>query len=286
MKKLFSFILALTFTLATCVFAEATEIDNTNVSTDSIAVSEGTIISEDGTIISPPYFPESVPTEEEISPRTIIGKDNRDKVSPYVSPYSAVMFLYIGQDTTGNRVANSWGRGTGFMVANKVMLTAAHCIWNITDGYAESFKVYKNQQGTSLGSTYYSAVDWYVPSEYLADEDYRYDWGVVKLNSNVGSSTGYFGYETSGIMLAKEYTVSGYPGDTGDYNQYAATGRVFFETFKTCSYTTDMMPGQSGAPVFSSDNIVRAINTRQFSTHNRGNKITTECHNKIVEFNS
>lgn len=47
-----------------------------------------------------------------------------------------------------------------------------------------------------------------------------------------------------------------------------------------------MMPGQSGAPVFSSDNTVRAINTRQFSAHNRGNKITTECQDKILEFSS
>lgn len=232
MKKLFSVILALSLFCSVSVFAEATENNNKEESTVSIVTSEEIATLENENFISSPYFPESVSPEEGNSSRTIIGNDDRDVVSPTVRPYSVVMYLRIGQDTTGNGVANSWSRGTGFMVAKKVMLTAAHCIWNITDGYAEVFEVYKNQQGNSLGSDFSTVSDWYIPPEYRADEDYRYDWGVVKLNRDFGSSTGYFGYEASGIMLLKQYTVSGYPGDTGDYNQYAATGRVFLKRLK------------------------------------------------------
>lgn len=89
-------------------------------------VSNASMNSNSDIMTAPAYIPSNIPlASEALSPNSIIGLDNRIKVNPTQFPYSAVTYLYLGQDTTGNGVANSWVSGTGFMVGSKAMVTPA-----------------------------------------------------------------------------------------------------------------------------------------------------------------
>lgn len=230
-------------------------------------------------LTAPAWFPGS----EDTNSRTILGgEDNRQPVNVYQFPYSAVMFLRLGQDTNGDGKADSWGSGTGFMAGNKAMVTAAHCFWSGTYGWVEECRTYKNQNSSSYGSNYYYPSSWVCPSNYTSSLDYQYDWCIATMFDNIGSSTGYFGYGTGGSMINKEYTISGYPGDHPGC-QYTASGTVDSETYYSCSYDIDMLPGQSGSPVYDAGCLAWAINTYQASTFNQGNRITKWCYDLITE---
>lgn len=228
------------------------------------------------------YIPSNIPlASENLSPKSIIGSDNRSRVNPTQFPYSAVTYLYLGQDTTGNGVANSWGSGTGFMVGSKAMVTAGHCYWSGTYGWVEECRTYIKQNSSTLGSTYYYPASWQVPSEYTSSLNYKYDWCVVKMQNALGSQTGYFGYGKGGSMLNNTYTISGYPGDHNGY-QYKSTGTVSSETTYICKYNNDTKPGTSGAPIYDSNHTVWGINTYEASTFNQGNRITTQLYDLIT----
>ncbi len=251
---------------------ESSSISNVN----SNGVMDGSDVS-----IAPAYFPELTQVEDEASPNSIIGTDNRTLVNPNTYPYSAVMYLYLGQDTTGNGVANSWSSGTGFMVGSKALVTAAHCYWSSQYGWVEECRTYKNQNSSTLGSTYYYPASWQCSTNYTNNLDYQYDWCVVTMQDSIGDQTGYFGYGKGGSMLNNAYTISGYPGDHNGF-QYKASGTVSSETTYICQYNIDIMAGQSGAPIYDSDKIVWAINTYESDTFNQGNRITTTCYDLIT----
>lgn len=214
--------------------------------------------------------------------RTIIGEDNRKKVNPELFPYSAITFLYLGQDTNGDGKTDSWGYGTGFMVGERVMLTAAHCYWSKQHGWIEECRTYVKQNSSKLGSTYYYPSSWNCPTNYTNNVDYRYDWCVVKMSNPIGKQTGCLGYGTGGSMLNKKLTTSGYPGDDLGI-QKMCTGKASYEDSYICKFNMDSIAGQSGSPIYDSDYIVWAILTYEGDGFNQGNKLTAACCNAINE---
>jgi V8-like Glu-specific endopeptidase len=137
--------------------------------------------------VTPAFSPEGTVV---IEPYSIIGSDDRIQVSPNSFPYSAVMYLALGQDTTGNGVANSWGHGTGFIEGPDLLVTAAHCIWSGTNGWVEEMRVHYKQNGSSKNSNYYYPLNWNIPTEYTSSLNYNYDWAVVTMQTNLGDSSG------------------------------------------------------------------------------------------------
>ncbi len=72
-------------------------------------------------------------------PYAIIGKsDEREKITSVTSsPYNKILCLELLCDTDGDDVADATYLGTGFMVADDVMLTAGHCIDTIDEKESE-----------------------------------------------------------------------------------------------------------------------------------------------------
>jgi len=206
-------------------------------------------------------------TEEMISPahnvastRSIIGVDNRVKVNPNTSPYCKILCLNLGRDTNGDGKSDSWALGTGFMVYDNLMLTAGHCMYNST-GNVKEMRIYVKQSGSSLNSTYYYPASWVMSQAFIDNpNDPNYDWCVVKLQNNLGSQIGWFGYGTT--SSSKSVTVSGYPDNTAHrFYQYAASGTMTVSNDFRVSHNCDTEGGESGAPIFDSDHIAWGIHT-------------------------
>ena len=121
-----------------------------------------------------------------------------------------------------------------------------------------------------------------VTNEFVKDKhDQAEDWGLVKLNSDVGSTTGYFGLDvsTNGYdLLQKNVSVTGYPMDksNGGVGMWKGTVIVKAQNMYEIGYTCDTFGGDSGAPVYLSNNKVVAIHVRMVnktSDYNEGTKI-------------
>jgi len=225
-------------------------------------------------IISEGYNP-GLPIEDIlIMPDSIIGKDNRVPVNPSYFPYSAVTCLYIGRDQDGNGTIESWYDGTGFMEGPDLLVTAGHCMWSGTYGWADELRVYKQQNSETFSSTHYHPLNWTCSTAYTNNLDYRYDWCLVTLQNNIGDSTGWFGKGySSGSLVNKAIAVSGYPSDH-EHFQYKASGTISFSDTYIMKFNADAVGGESGAPVYDTTNVSWGIFTYSGGTFNQGNRFT------------
>lgn len=210
-----------------------------------------------------------------IVPFTVHGDDDRTKVDPNKSPYSRILALRLGQDTTGNGVANQWYLGTGFLEGPDVMATAGHNFWSSSYEWVEECRIYVRHNSATYGKSFYYPLKWTCPSNYTRSGDTNYDWCAVTLQNNLGSANGWFGKGWSKSNInGKNVTVSGYPSDKRGY-QYKDSGTTKSSTTYKVKYDIDTAGGQSGSPVYDSNGIVWAIHTYSASSPNNcGNRIT------------
>jgi len=230
-------------------------------------------------MISSAYNP-GIPTEDNFTtPKSIIGNDDDRKiVNPNVYPYCAILALKIGQITSGT-VVNSWVYGTGFLEGNDVMATAGHNMWSASYGWVDDLRIYTKHNSNSYGTSFYHPMSWTCATNYTNGTDKNYDWSAVRLWDNLGGSLGWFGKAwSSGSIANKSVAISGYPTDAGKFGyQYKDTG-VLSATgityYLVRYYDIDTSGGQSGSPVFDSNNIAWAIHTTGATSYNYGNRIT------------
>lgn len=177
-------------------------------------------------------------------------------------PYKKSVFLELHIDTTGDGIADvTTGMGTGAMVANDVMLTAAHCM-SYNGRNTIEMRVHWEQSGSEPNNNWcYPAVWWYSSQYDVNYYNMNYDWLVVKLQKPagdteyIGDKVGYFNY--SSVIVGNNVTVSGYPKE---YAYYMLTDNGNISTyitdyiFRHNVYTTE---GQSGSPVYGTSNHTR-----------------------------
>lgn len=134
------------------------------------------------------FIPEGMKVDD-VS-RNIIGPDNRVQITDTTSyPNSAICYMEIGfPDDDG-----VYG-GTAWMYGKSVAMTAGHCLYDVDSGnWAEWVRIYPGSNGgTSPYGVYYASV-LHTDTKYIESGDPNYDWGLLEFNSDIGSSTGYFG---------------------------------------------------------------------------------------------
>ncbi len=183
----------------------------------------------------------------------IIGVDNRELVTDTSSmPYSAIVQI-IAYFPDGNSFL-----GSGFLIGENDVLTAAHVLYDDDHGgLATEVIVTPGLDGDTKPFGEIHAVELAVPEGWKDSEDNDYDYAVIGLESAAGYGAGWFTYSSlPDAQFADLLYTAGYPGDHGGENQYLSSGTVDY-TYSNIYYfddDLDLIPGQSGGPLFSSDN--------------------------------
>ncbi|MGO7522343.1 trypsin-like serine peptidase, partial [Rhizobium brockwellii] len=114
---------------------------------------------------------------------------------------------------------------TGTLISPNTVLTAGHCIHSGTrtgEPY-QNFRIFPGRNlgaapfGRCLGVNAFILSGW--SSSATPDESRYYDLGAIKLNCNVGETTGWLGVRTIGDDESIDTIVQGYAADR------APTGR-------------------------------------------------------------
>lgn len=231
------------------------------------------------------------------SSRAILPDQSYSLVSNVnTSPYSKTVLIYLKfQKDDGSFV---YSVGTGFMVGNKVLLTAGHVIWHTTlqrNPYEIRVILKYSADHTyvtelSSVSTYYHPQSWVFSANFIDNDagtvDYNYDWCYLTMFADIGKTyTGWYGIgTTTGSITDKEIYVTGYPNVSGKrFNQYESSGVLNSTSSYRVSHTCSTEGGHSGSPLFSENYVVWGIHTASGgSSYNTGVRITKSLYTLLV----
>ena len=228
---------------------------------------------------------------------------------PTSDPYSGVVLIMFYTD-------GQWHRGTGFMVAPDVLVTAAHNMVNYKDGEFQSFefRVYPNYN--SLSTSPLSTNNDYILPLMWTCYDYadaidgtdgnatnidvlKYDWCVVQLQESIPNAYNFAcstGVKTSWFT---KYRTSGYPycvvsnctnnecNHTRSFLQCTSEGLIKKKDDYMVYYTNNTRGGMSGGPLYKkSNNVCYAIITSEYlsvsgTLYNAGTIINDKIYNAI-----
>ncbi len=270
----------------------ASDLEESVSAADDVIITEGESTAESSdendTIIFYDYKTEET---EEIQPddkdglariddgceTNIIGKDNRSYVDNTTgSPQRNVCFIEV-------RFPDGYeGRGTGTLVNFDVVLTAGHVIYQPEHGgYANYIWVVPGMYDYvtwPLGTAHGSRTA--LPSGWVNDHNYDYDWAVVKLTKSFDTYQLYGYYKDNSVELNRTVVTYGYPCDGGT-RMMTCEGNVLSATDYTMNVNNDLSKGDSGCPVIDKD-LGRLVGV--FSTMYK-NGWGTPQYNTVVKIN-
>lgn len=215
---------------------------------------------------------------------SVIGPDGRTQVHDTTAfPNSAVVFIMNG------------GRHhcTGWMISRDTVVTAGHCLYDVRSrswNQGLDFVPGANGRVQPYGSA--KAARMWTDRAYVSSGDSGQDWGVVKLNRPLGERTGWFGLKWQGSSYNGTWsTVRGYPGDKPVGQMWTMSGSIDESRPNQLCYSIDTIGGQSGSPVYVSNNQVIAIHAYGVGPHgsgdcpsryNAGTRITESLYDLIL----
>ena len=218
------------------------------------------------------------------------------------NPYSGVVYLWLGYDYYGysDTPIRMYKRGTRFMVAPDVMVTAGHCVVDLEEPIME-VRVYPYVHSTlrpSFDYGYYIYPERWICADYanaLRDDSinaFDYDWCVMKLQEPILDVYNFACSYNTEYLLNSEVCLSGYPTCVDlscpnvcahqTYYQYTTTGTVTNITDYQIRFTNNARHGNSGGPLYaSSSNICYGICSYESGSYNGSAKITQSVYNVI-----
>jgi glutamyl endopeptidase len=174
----------------------------------------------------------------------LVGVDTR--VRNYTGSYPARAVVLIDFNEGGC---------TGFMISRDTVATAGHCVHSGGSG-GSWYSGYRVYPGYNSGAPYGSCgVTWKGSVQGWTDSgDEEFDYGVLKLDCNVGDTTGYFNLlwkAGEDAMMSFPQAISGYPVDRGGMEQLWQS----HNNITDCSeyllyYKNDTSSGNSGSPLW------------------------------------
>lgn len=217
----------------------------------------------------------------------IIGTDDRSIVNNTRKfPYSAIVSLQIEFNNGAKKT-----RGTGFLVADNIVVTAAHVIYNAEYGGFATYVVAKPGRNGELSMPYGLATATLVgvSNQWKDSQDNNYDWGAIKLTHTIVGKPGKIAMSTvedySWDIPAK---ISGYPkyypGNEITYKQVEASGTVMTVGDYLLGYQIDATHGQSGAPILNENNVAIGIHSFGSGDYNFGARLNSNVLYYLNEF--
>lgn len=200
----------------------------------------------------PPYAPRGAGMAQ---PESVLGPDRRFRVYPRESgfPYRAIGLLTFSQGG-GDFVC------TGWLIGKDTVATAGHCVheggggtWSRDVRFYPAFNAGTAPFGSCSARRLYTVARWAQGS--FEDGSEEFDYGAVKLNCEIGSTTGWLGfYATADSLVGLPVLLMGYPGDrTPLYSLWGASGGIVVSERRKTRYHLDTGGGQSGSPVIEAD---------------------------------
>jgi glutamyl endopeptidase len=235
------------------------------------------------------------PAGAKIGIETVLGVDTRMRTYTTTYPNRATVLITF----TG-------GWCTGWFYGPNVVATAGHCVH--TGGPGGSWRTnVRVWPGYNAGSAPYGsyAAKWLASVVgWTGSSNEQYDYGVVKLSTNVGSTVGWYGYWWQTASLdGTPSIILGYPGDKSPtQSQWVGVDRVRVTQTNQVFYKTDTFGGQSGSAVWedrpsgslycANGPCAYAIHAYGLhgavphSDHNHGTRITQSVYNNLVTWSN
>lgn len=219
----------------------------------------------------------TVESNDNISTHTVIGNDER------------VL------DWTKSGVVEIDSFGTGFVVDEHTIATAAHCIYGKKINTIYLFANNNNKPTLTLKDS--SIVEYHVPSVYVNSGSADYDYALITVKEDLSDYMCFnLGTVTDIKNLKSAVSMTGFPltvgtgndekpvNNSGQHNMYTGNGRIFQSDDKRLYYNIDTTSGNSGGPVYVTevyDNkvyyTVIAIHTlSKVGDYNSGTRMTVD----------
>ncbi len=278
---------------------------NADTSSTALASSSGqySLVSSQGTVIDPePLNPDH--TSQSTGSTGNVMEANPDAPATDISPNPNVAARVIDEDerfpvyaqaypyrATALITHNNASFCTGWLASKDTLVTAGHCIhtngswlnphnYKIYPGYADGYAPY----GSCEAKEIYAAYAWVTTASSDADV------GIIKLDCDIGNTTGWFSYLVTTPTNTDLLTINGYPGDkAGGTEQWASHGNLIFTSPGKLYYNNDTYVGMSGAPVWLANGnetaAAIAVHTNTINTFagesNAGTRISQEVFDLI-----
>ena len=147
--------------------------------------------------------------------------------------------------------------GSAWFSGPNTLITAGHNVYDPATGSGVSYiRIVPARNATlaPFGETY--AIDVDVLPGWMSGQP-EYDLGMIRIPDGLGSITGWFGYAVltdNDLAAAPLIQSAGYPAETRPFaTQWYDAGRAQYYSQNFMSYRVDTEEGQSGAPIFFSN---------------------------------
>lgn len=179
----------------------------------------------------------------------VIGTDTRTEVvDTTTAPYKSIVLLIM-------KYGNDLYRGTGFLIKDNVVLTAAHNLYDLSlEKPADEVYIIGAPKDSAHVRTYTRLK---ISLEYASggSQGGRYDWGLIKMNKSM-TDLGTINVSKAvdiPVSFLDDVLIAGYPGvaqEAPTTNMWEADGLVkYYSASEVMEYTISTSPGNSGSPV-------------------------------------
>ncbi|MGW5737705.1 MULTISPECIES: trypsin-like serine peptidase [Streptomyces] len=222
------------------------------------------------------------------APETVHGPDDRTQITnTSVYPWRVHCYLLITARD------NALYQGTGWLLGPHTLATAGHCVYIKgsgvagRDGWVKSIQVMPGRNGASLPYGSITCTSFRSVTGWTQNGDENFDYGAIITPSNIGATTGWFGFGvwSDSDLLKTTGNIAGYPGDKPPGTLWYAARGVDSVAARKVYYDIDTAGGQSGSSVYRIDNNNRygfAIHAYGGARVNSGTRFTTPVYNNYV----
>lgn len=178
---------------------------------------------------------------------SVIDTDERHQVIDTTEfPYRALVLLEIAS-INGNFFC------TGFFIDADTVATAGHCVYGDEfGGWATSITAYPGRNGDDAPYGSATSTTFFAPQAWRDDQDHRFDYAAVKLDSALGTTVGWIGYgaKPDDRIVKANVRIFGYPADKPYGTMWGTKRKVKGVAPEKLFYKIDTFGGESGSPIY------------------------------------